>query len=160
MLGAEHPATATSLNNLAISHYYQNQFAAAAELMRRALAINEQQRGPDHPNTQRSRQNLAAIELGLAGNPTPPSAESQIAQITQQAEAAVAQALAESSAAQRAALAQQLATLVGQIDGEAEGSPPQWVSLLRRSRPHMDMFAAAAGEKVLARTLGPFIASE
>ena len=37
---------------------------------------------------------------------------------------------------------------------------PQWVSLLRRSRPHMDMFAAAAGEKVLARTLGPFIASE
>ena len=124
MLGAEHPATATSLNNLAISHYYQNQFAAAAELMRRALAINEQRRGPDHPTTQRSRQSLAAIELGLAGNPTPPTAEAQIAQLTPQAENAVAQTLAEGSATQRAALAQQLEEQARRAEAaEADGSP-------------------------------------
>ncbi|NTV65623.1 MAG: tetratricopeptide repeat protein, partial [Oscillochloris sp.] len=123
-LGPSHPATATSLNNLAVNCYYQGELEQAADLMRRALAIREQRLGPDHPDTQGSRQSLAAIEQRLAGNDSPPSAETQIAQITQQAEAAVAQALAEGSAEQRAALGEQLdAQSQCAADGEAEGSP-------------------------------------
>ena len=115
-LGPNHPQTAQSLNNLAINHYYQNEFETAADLMRRALDIREQQFGPDHPDTQGSRRSLAAIEQRLAGTAAPPSAEAQIAQITQQAEAAVAQALAEGTAEQRVALAQQLEDVARQVE--------------------------------------------
>ena len=67
---------------------------------------------------------LAAIEERLAGNPAPPSAEAQIAQLTQQAENAVAQALTEGSVEQRAALAQQLEERARWAeDGEPSVSP-------------------------------------
>jgi len=42
--------------------YYENEFEEAARLMRRALAIREDVLGPDHPDTQGSRQSLAVIE--------------------------------------------------------------------------------------------------
>jgi tetratricopeptide (TPR) repeat protein len=145
VLGPEHPATATSLNNLAVLCYNEGKLAEAAALMRRALAISEQVLGPQHPdtaisrwwmgvvlqdagdlaqaaayiraavatfeavlgpqhpNTQSSRESLAAIEAKLGGQ-QPQSAEQQIAEIIQQAEAAVAQALASTDAEQRTAL--------------------------------------------------------
>lgn len=65
-LGPTHPATATSLNNLAILCYYQGKLQAAAALMQRALDIREQVLGPHHPDTIGSRQSLAVIAQGLA----------------------------------------------------------------------------------------------
>ncbi|PDW01158.1 hypothetical protein CJ255_19550, partial [Candidatus Viridilinea mediisalina] len=40
-MGAEHPDTAISLNNLAINHYYQGDLVTAERLMSRALQIRE-----------------------------------------------------------------------------------------------------------------------
>jgi tetratricopeptide (TPR) repeat protein len=132
-LGSSHPSTATSLNNLAELLRAMGDYGAAHPLYERALAIREQRLGPDHPDTQSSRQSLAVIEQRLAGNESPPSAESQIAQLTQQAESAVAQALAEGSAEQRAALAKQLEDVAQQAEaGEQEGSP--WLALAAHLR--------------------------
>jgi hypothetical protein len=46
-----------------------NRLAEAEPPMRRALAIFEKSLGPDHPNTVRVRNNLAALEavLGQGG---------------------------------------------------------------------------------------------
>ena len=126
-LGPTHPDTASSLNNLAVNYAYQEQFAVAADLTRRALAILEQRLGPDHPNTQSSRQSLAAIEQRLAGTAAPPSAEAQIAQLTQQAEAAVAQALAGGSHGQRVALKKQIEDVASRIEQNEKAAV--WLAL-------------------------------
>jgi tetratricopeptide (TPR) repeat protein len=60
-LGPEHPATATSLNNLAALYDSQGQYAAAEPLYRRALAIREKASGSEHPDTATSLNNLAAL---------------------------------------------------------------------------------------------------
>ncbi|MCA9962662.1 MAG: hypothetical protein KC423_00405 [Anaerolineales bacterium] len=44
---------------------YEGDLAGAARLMRRALGIWERRLGANHPNTQSSRQSLAAIEADL-----------------------------------------------------------------------------------------------
>ncbi|MBP1468015.1 tetratricopeptide repeat protein, partial [Candidatus Chloroploca sp. M-50] len=71
VLGPEHPATATSLNNLAINYYDQGDLATAERLMRRALQIRETRLGPDHPHTQGSRQSLAVMQQ-QRGRPATP----------------------------------------------------------------------------------------
>jgi len=92
-------------------------YASARPLYERALAITEQALGPEHPNTRTVRTNLAALDAPLS------SAAQQIAEITAQAEAAVAAALADPSS-ERAALAAQLEARARQAeDGEAAGSP-------------------------------------
>ena len=48
-LGANHPYTATSLNNLAELYHAQGRYAEAEPLSRRALAINESAWAQDHP---------------------------------------------------------------------------------------------------------------
>ncbi len=55
-LGAEHPDTATSLNNLALLYYAQGKYSEAEPLLLRALAIYEQQLGREHPTTQAVRE--------------------------------------------------------------------------------------------------------
>jgi hypothetical protein len=60
-LGAEHPDTATSLNNLALVLRDQGDLDGARPLHERALAIREARLGPDHPETAKSRRNLAAV---------------------------------------------------------------------------------------------------
>jgi tetratricopeptide (TPR) repeat protein len=59
--GAEHLATALSLNNLAELYREQGKYEQAEPLYQRALAIREQQVGPEHPVTAGSLNNLALL---------------------------------------------------------------------------------------------------
>ena len=58
-VGPEHPAVATSLNNLAILYDQQGQYAQAEPLYKRALAVWEKTLGPTHPEVATSLNNLA-----------------------------------------------------------------------------------------------------
>jgi tetratricopeptide (TPR) repeat protein len=60
-LGPEHPATATSLNDLALALKEKGDFAAARPLQERALAIVEKALGPEHPYTATNLNNLANV---------------------------------------------------------------------------------------------------
>ena len=60
-LGANHPATVASLNNLAELYWAQGKYPEAEPLLRRALAIREQQLGANHPHTATSLHNLARL---------------------------------------------------------------------------------------------------
>ncbi|NJL06424.1 MAG: tetratricopeptide repeat protein, partial [Chloroflexaceae bacterium] len=71
VLGSDHPATATSLNNLAVNFAYQQNFAAALPLMERAVAIRMQVLGAQHPDTQGSVQSLAAMRQAAGGGGAP-----------------------------------------------------------------------------------------
>jgi predicted RNA binding protein with dsRBD fold (UPF0201 family) len=61
VLGAEHPSTALSLNNLAGVLWEQRDLVAARRLYERSLAIYEKMLDVDHPRTVATRQNLAAL---------------------------------------------------------------------------------------------------
>ncbi len=54
-LGPDHPAVATSLNNLGELYRAQGRYAQAEPLYKRALAIWEKALGPDHPSVATSR---------------------------------------------------------------------------------------------------------
>ncbi len=58
-LGATHPYTAQSLNNLAALYQSQERYGEAEPLLRRALSIYEEQSGSVHPDTASSLNNLA-----------------------------------------------------------------------------------------------------
>jgi tetratricopeptide (TPR) repeat protein len=117
VLGSNHPDTAWSLNSLALLLRGQEDYTGAQPLYRRALAICEQHLDVDHPLTRTIRANLAALDT------PPPSAAQQIADLTAQAEAAVAQALTDPTS-DRATLTEQLEEQARWAeDGEAEGSP-------------------------------------
>jgi len=60
-LGADHPQTAGSLNNLADLYRSQGKYAEAEPLYVRALQIREEQLGADHPDTAGSLNNLAGL---------------------------------------------------------------------------------------------------
>ncbi|WP_394796651.1 tetratricopeptide repeat protein [Armatimonas sp.] len=60
-LGADHPDTATSLNNLAALYQTQGDYSSALPLYERALAIRETALGADHPDTAQSLNNLAVL---------------------------------------------------------------------------------------------------
>jgi CHAT domain-containing protein/tetratricopeptide (TPR) repeat protein len=53
-LGPQHPATASSLNNLASTYSKMGDYAKALPLQERALAIREKALGPQHPDTATS----------------------------------------------------------------------------------------------------------
>ena len=55
------PDDSTTLNNLAASLNYAGDYTAAESLYRRALAINEKAKGPDHPDVAKNLNNLAAL---------------------------------------------------------------------------------------------------
>jgi len=61
VLGAEHPDTAGTLNNLALLLVDQGDLVAAQPLYERALAIAEKACGPEHPTTATSLNNLANL---------------------------------------------------------------------------------------------------
>jgi tetratricopeptide (TPR) repeat protein len=61
LLGADHPDTATSLNNLAGLYSSQGRYEAAEPLYIRSLEILEQVLGADHPATATSLNNLAGL---------------------------------------------------------------------------------------------------
>jgi hypothetical protein len=60
-LGAEHPSTAVSLNNLAELYRAQGEYGRATPLSERALAIYEKTYGAEHSSTAASLDNLAAL---------------------------------------------------------------------------------------------------
>ena len=61
VLGAEHPDTLASVNNLALLYKSQGRYAEAEPLYQRALAAFERVLGPEHPNTLTSVNNLAGL---------------------------------------------------------------------------------------------------
>jgi len=72
-LGADHPDTAASLNNLAFLYYSMGRYGEAEPLYQRALAIREAQLGADHPATATSLNNLAELyrSMGRYGEAEP-----------------------------------------------------------------------------------------
>jgi len=60
-LSAEHPDTATSLNNLAELYRAKGDYTHAEPLYRRALTIREKTLGAGHPTTATSLNNLASL---------------------------------------------------------------------------------------------------
>jgi tetratricopeptide (TPR) repeat protein len=60
-LGPDHPDTAETLNNFALSLREEGNYEAARALLERALAINEKALGPDHAATATSVNNLALL---------------------------------------------------------------------------------------------------
>ncbi|HMW02860.1 MAG TPA: CHAT domain-containing protein, partial [Acidobacteriota bacterium] len=60
-LGADHPETANSLDNLAVLYYSKDDFTRAEPLFQRALTIREKAFGADHLETARSLHNLALL---------------------------------------------------------------------------------------------------
>jgi len=60
-LGRDHPALATSLNNLAGLYYRQGRYAEAEPLYQRSLTILQKAHGRDHPDVAISLNNLAAL---------------------------------------------------------------------------------------------------
>ncbi len=61
VLGPDHPATAESLNNLAILLKHQGDYAEARRLYERAVATYERRFGPNHPDTATALGNLALL---------------------------------------------------------------------------------------------------
>jgi tetratricopeptide (TPR) repeat protein len=61
MLGAEHPYTASSLNNLARLYQSQGHYDSARPLYEQALAVRERTLGTEHPDTTSSLNDLAAL---------------------------------------------------------------------------------------------------
>jgi tetratricopeptide (TPR) repeat protein len=61
VVGPAHPATAESLNNLALLHNSMGNYATAQPLYERALAIWEQELGPNHSDTAEGLNNLALL---------------------------------------------------------------------------------------------------
>ena len=72
-LGADHPTTATSLNNLALLYRAMGRYAEAEPLHQRSLAIREQHLGADHLGTATSLNNLAGLydAMGRYGDAEP-----------------------------------------------------------------------------------------
>ena len=61
VLGPEHPAVATNLNNLAAVYQAQGRYAEAEPLCQRALTIREQQLGRDHPHVAVTLKNYLTL---------------------------------------------------------------------------------------------------
>ena len=59
--GPDHPAVATSLNNLAVLYREAGQYAKAEPLYQRSLAIREKALGPTHPDVATSLENYALL---------------------------------------------------------------------------------------------------
>jgi hypothetical protein len=70
-LGADHPDTADSLNNLANVLADLGELPAARDHYERALATFEARLGPDHPNTATARHRLAIVHTALEGESQP-----------------------------------------------------------------------------------------
>ncbi|MDL9998315.1 tetratricopeptide repeat-containing protein [Variovorax sp. J22P240] len=60
-LGAEHPDTVKSLNNLAVLYQKTGDLSRAEWLFSRVLAIREKTLGPNHPGIAAVRANLASV---------------------------------------------------------------------------------------------------
>ena len=64
-LGADHPDTATSLNNLAGLYRAQGRYSEAEPLYQRALTVAEAVLGSEHPTTVTFRNNYETLQRQL-----------------------------------------------------------------------------------------------
>ncbi len=69
VLGARHPDTALSLNNLAYLYEAQEKLGKAEPLYERALAILKRILGPDHPYTLTVQNNYNDLLQQMNDNP-------------------------------------------------------------------------------------------
>jgi serine/threonine protein kinase/tetratricopeptide (TPR) repeat protein len=60
-LGADHPDTLTSKNNLAVLYHALEKYDQAESLFLEVLRLSEKRLGADHPDTLRSKNNLAVL---------------------------------------------------------------------------------------------------
>ena len=68
MLGAEHPDTLHSRNNLALGYYALERIEDAVRLFEETLSIRELVLGPEHLDALHSRHNLAGGCFALGRN--------------------------------------------------------------------------------------------
>jgi len=61
MLGPDHPATATNVNNLGYLYEGNGQYDRALPLLTRALEIREKELGPEHQDTVQSVNSLGRL---------------------------------------------------------------------------------------------------
>jgi hypothetical protein len=61
VLGAEHPDTLTSMNNLALVLIHQGKYEQAEEMHRKALGLRETVLGAEHLDTLTSTNNPATV---------------------------------------------------------------------------------------------------
>ena len=71
VLGADHPDTLTSRNNLATAYQAACRHHEAINLFKDTLEVCEEALSPDHPLTIQVRRNLKALEREM--NPAPAS---------------------------------------------------------------------------------------
>ena len=72
VLGADHPDTAISLNDLASLYRAQGRYVEAAPMYKEAVEIVERVLGAEHPNTKITHENYEVLlaemkEKGVAG---------------------------------------------------------------------------------------------
>jgi hypothetical protein len=70
VLGADHPDTLRSRNNLATAYREAGRRARAIPLLERTLADCQRVLGPDHPTTELVRKNLAKVKGKLISRPS------------------------------------------------------------------------------------------
>ncbi len=68
-LGTNHPATASTLNNLGVLLEEQGRYEKAQSLLGRALAVREKMLGSDHPETVATLITLAKLYKNIGRNP-------------------------------------------------------------------------------------------
>jgi hypothetical protein len=65
VLGEEHPATLTSMNNLAITLWEMGEYLSALQLMQRTVDGRARVLGPDHPDALNSGRMLEQMRDAL-----------------------------------------------------------------------------------------------
>jgi tetratricopeptide (TPR) repeat protein len=65
VLGAEHPDTLTSMNNLALTYRNQGRWKEAEELNVQVMEMRKRVLGTEHPDTLTSMNNLASTYQNL-----------------------------------------------------------------------------------------------
>jgi hypothetical protein len=79
VLGAEHPDTLASANNLAGSLSKQGKYADAEQMLLATLASQQRVLGPAHPNTLQTASNLEAVRARIRAMPPTTAAASAAA---------------------------------------------------------------------------------
>ena len=69
MLGAEHPSTLTSANNLATTLFNQGKCVEAEQMLHAALASFQRVLGPTHPNTLQTADSLEDMRARIRATP-------------------------------------------------------------------------------------------
>ncbi len=65
-MGKEHPATATTYNNIAVVYWNMGKLDLALEYFQKALAIREARLGEDHPDTKKTKEALDILKKQMS----------------------------------------------------------------------------------------------